>query len=70
MLHLLHIIHLIMNEIVNIRLKLPKDFSIQLDRDIIDFKEVGISTSKEALIIKLAKIGRLKELKEIEKLKK
>lgn len=51
-------------EIVNIRVKLPKDFNIQLVEDQLDRLKKGCKPlSKEALLIKYAKIGRLQELK-------
>jgi hypothetical protein len=57
-----------MEETIGINLELPKDFSLQLDRMIIDLKEVGISTSKAKLIIKFAEIGYLNEKRECDKI--
>ena len=52
-----------MDETIGINLELPKEFSIKLDRHLIDLKEKGVKTSKAELIIKLAQIAFLKETK-------
>ena len=46
-----------MDETIGINLELPKEFSIKLDRYLIDLKEKGVKTSKAELIIKLAQLG-------------
>jgi hypothetical protein len=46
-----------MEETIGINLELPKEFSIKLDRYLIDLKEKGVKTSKAELIIKFARIG-------------
>lgn len=52
-----------MEEGIGINLVLPKEFSIKLDRHLIDLKEKGVKTTKAELILKLARIGFLKEVK-------
>lgn len=53
-----------MEETVGINLELPKEFSIILDRHILDLKELGINPlpSKAKLIIKFAQIGYNQEV--------
>ena len=46
-----------MEEKIGINLELPKDFSLQIDRYLIDLKEIGVKKTKAELIIELAKIG-------------
>ncbi len=52
-------------KLTNIRLQLPADFSIELDRDKINLKEIGVKDlpTKAELIIKYARIGRMHELR-------
>lgn len=52
-----------MEETIGINLELPKEFSIKLDRYIIDLKEKGTKISKAELILKLAKEGFQKSKK-------
>ena len=59
-----------MNETIGINLELPLDFSVELDRILIDFKETGIRKSKAQFIIELAKIGLNNEKREYAKIKK
>lgn len=50
-----------MDKIVNIRLKLPLDFSCKLDYHLVKLHESGVRKTKEKLIIELAQIGLLNE---------
>lgn len=50
------------NLTVGINLELPREFSIELDRHLIDLKEQGQNVTKANLIIQYAKAG-LKEAK-------
>lgn len=50
-----------MEETIGINLELPKEFSIKLDRHLIDLKEKGCKKSKADLIIELAQIAFNKE---------
>jgi hypothetical protein len=43
-----------MEETIGINLELPKEFSIKLDRYILDQKEKGVRKSKSQLIIEFA----------------
>jgi hypothetical protein len=55
-----------MEETIGINLELPKEFSIKLDRHILDLKESGVNPlpSKAKLIIKFAQIGYNQEVKQ------
>jgi hypothetical protein len=55
-----------MEETIGINLELPKEFSIKLDRYLIDLKEFGVKKTKAQLIINLAELGLLTEKREIE----
>jgi hypothetical protein len=57
-----------MEETIGINLELPKDFSLSLDRMIVDLKEVGIQTSKAKLILKFAQIGYINEKRECDRI--
>jgi hypothetical protein len=46
-----------MDETIGINLELPKDFSIKLDRHLIDLKEKGCKKTKADLIIELARMA-------------
>lgn len=46
-----------MEDIIWIRIPIPKDFSIKLDRHLIDLKEKGCKKSKAELIIELARMA-------------
>ena len=48
-----------MEETIGINLELPKEFSIELDRHLIDLKEMGVRKSKAELIIEFARIAWL-----------
>lgn len=51
-----------MDERTLIQISMPKDFSIELDKLILSYKERGVTkTSKAELIIKFARVGLLKE---------
>lgn len=57
-----------MEKTIGINLVLPKDFSLELDRMVIDLKEVGIQTSKAKLILKFAQIGFINEKRECDRI--
>lgn len=57
-----------MDETIGINLILPKDFSLELDRMVIDLKEVGVQTSKAKLILKFAMMGFVNEKRECDKI--
>jgi hypothetical protein len=46
-----------MEEKIGINLLIPIEFSIELDRHLIDLKESGVRKSKAELIIEMARIG-------------
>ena len=52
-----------MEEKIKILVSLPADFSRLLDRMLIDLKDQGVRMTKEALLIKLVRIGYLQESK-------
>jgi hypothetical protein len=51
-----------MKDIIWIRLALPKDFSLQVDRMLIDMKEKGVKKTKANKIVELARVGFLNEI--------
>lgn len=51
----------IMPKEINIRVKLPEDFSISLDNWIAELKEEGIKKTKSQLVTKFAMIGFIHE---------
>ena len=50
-----------MEEKIGINLELPKEFSIKLDRYLIDLKERGQKITKADLIIEFAIVGFIKK---------
>jgi hypothetical protein len=55
------------DEKIKILVALPADFSRLLDRMLIDYKDQGVKMTKEALLIKLVRVGYLQESKQIKK---
>jgi len=55
------------DEKIKILVSLPADFSRLLDRMLIDLKDQGVKMTKEALLIKLVRIGYLQESKSVKK---
>ena len=49
---------------VNIRIKLPEDFSKSVDKWVYELRQVGIKRTKAELITKFAMIGYLNEKRE------
>ena len=50
-----------MEESTNIRLKIPKDFDYELNKQLIENKRMNVKRTKAEEIIRLARIGLLKE---------
>ena len=46
-----------MDDIIGINLELPKEFSFELDRKLLELKESGVRKSKAQYIIELAQLA-------------
>ena len=53
---------------INIRIKLPEDFSKALDIWVYNLKQVGIHKTKSELVTKFAQIGFINEKKECDRI--
>ena len=57
-----------MTKEVNIRVKLPEDFSKTLDKWVQDLRQVGVHKTKSELVTKFAMIGFINEKRECDKM--
>lgn len=56
------------NDLVDLRVRITKQFSAELDTLVKDFGSLGIRTTREELAVKFMMVGNLNELRERGKL--